>query len=196
MTFPPVNRKHHILGRILSYLDFLRSCHSFPKFHRCSGMRDPCDTPQHHRSIEFLADLEGVNHKILRFLAIARFQHGYFSKLCVITIVLLILRAVKLGIIRCNNHKASTYPRITQGHQGIRRHVYPNMLHGCHGPRPCKGRPHGHFQGYLFIRRPFGIDFGILLRHRFQDFRARCSRIGRSKSCPCFIGSPGNGLIS
>jgi len=61
----------------------------------------------HHRRIEPLAEVEGVRHKIVGFLAVAGLEHGYFGQPGIVAVVLLSLRAVGAGVVSADNDQAA-----------------------------------------------------------------------------------------
>jgi hypothetical protein len=73
----------------------------------------------HDRGIEFLAEIEGMGHEIVRFLAVAWLQHGHLGQLGVMAVILLSLRAVRPRVIGADDHQAGGDAGGGSGHERI-----------------------------------------------------------------------------
>ena len=71
----------------------------FVHLHYRLAMRDSCGASKEHRGIEFLTDLESPFHEVMGFVAVTGLQHGYFGEGGIMSVVLLVLRAMHTRVI-------------------------------------------------------------------------------------------------
>ena len=142
-------------------------------------MRHARGQAQNDRRIVFFGKFEGELGKIFRLLAVGRLQHGHFRADRGQAGILLVLRREYGRIVRHGDDEAAVHARIRGGKERVARHVEADVLHGNDGASPLYGRADAHFQGHLFVRRPFAVYFGKA-RELFRDFRGRRSGISGS----------------
>ena len=132
-------------------------------------MTDPGGGPEDHRKTELLGEGEGVPHHIVRLLDRCRVEAGEPGKVRVAPGVLLVLGTVRKGVVCGEDDKPAGHPGVCARHQGIGRHVQPDVLHGAECPEaaPCSGER--VLEGDLLVCGPLHGEGTLLLRPEDVD---------------------------
>ena len=138
-----------------------------------TAVRDARDEPHHHGNVQLFRQLERLENHVVAFLLVARLQAGNQRELGEIAAVLLVLGGVHARVVRHRQHKAAVGARDRGVHEGIGRHVEPDVFHAHQ--RALTGPTHAKrlFVGDFFVGRPEGVDVAVLtgaLLDEFEDF--------------------------
>ena len=126
-------------------------------------MADTGGGPEDHRQTELLGEGEGVPHHIVRFLDRCRVQAGEPGEVRVAPGILLVLGAVREGVVGREDDEPAGDPGVCARHQGIGRHVQPDVLHGAECAEAAPGGGERVLEGDLLVRGPFHGERALLL---------------------------------
>ena len=163
--------------------------------HKPLGVGDAGGGVVHHRRPKSLAQFKGHPDELLGLLGIAGFHHGHLGHAGEEARVLLVHRAVHIGIVGHQHHEPGVDARIGQGHEGIRGHVEPHVFHGHHRAQATQRRPHSLVEGHFLVDRPLSADL-VALGQVLQHLCAGRARIACCKDHPGLPGSPGDGRVA
>ena len=153
---PSVARHHHVFAAVNAIRGRLNRLlgRALAQFDEGVGMADAGRNPHHHRPVKLLAQRQRHPDQVFGLLAVAGLQARDAGKLGIVTVVLLILRAVHVGIIGGNDDQPRLHARHRDIKERIGRHVEADVLHHRHRPAAGISSADGDVQGHLFIRRP------------------------------------------
>ncbi len=151
---------------------------------------------QEHGHVEALADLHADLDEVLAILAVGRLEHGDLGEAGVVAIVLLVLAAVQLGIVRADDDEAADHAGVGQGHQGVGRHVEPDVLLRAEGARAAEGGAGRHLEAHLLVGGPLHVHLGHQLGDRLEDLRAGRARIARAQMDTGLAAAQRHGLVA
>jgi len=153
-----MDRQSHPPGGIFDEMPRPGRWPDVSNLHIRSGMRDPGGGAEHYRDIELLRELKGIGCHLPGLGRILGIETGNAGKLGIATGVLLVLGGMAVGIIGADHHQSGSHSQIGQGHEWIRGHIQPHMLHGGGGPPAGPGGSCRHLQGHLLVHRPFHMQ--------------------------------------
>ena len=147
------------------------------------------------RHLVFLAQFETGRYHVVGFLRIGRLEQQALGELRERAVVLLVLRGMHAGVVGVDDHHAADGADVGEGHQGVHRHVEPNVLHGDQRADAGEGSTHADFHGDLLVDRPFAVDGALEFSHVLHDFGGRRAGIGGGHAAAGAVGGPGDGLV-
>ena len=191
-----IHREHHVFLNVIVEREVsIRYNPTLIYINHGFGMGDASCAANEYRGIELFADIKGVLHQVVGFLAVAGLQNRHLGQLGIMAIVLLVLRAVYSGVVSVYDDQPGIDPCNSSRHKRVARHVKPHVLHGCHGAYAGVRSTQRHFHSHLFIGRPFCV-YVFKLSQIFQYFGARSSRIGGSYFYTCVISTKCESFVS
>ena len=190
--------RHSRHSDIFLYIFFVRFVFSFfplSNGNDSSGMGNPGIGTHQNRRIVFFAQFIRVFHKVFAFLRVCRLQHRNARAFSMVTGILLILAGVASVIVGYQDNQTAGNACVSSRVKRIRRHIQSYMLHTGKGSGSSDTRADRDFCAYLFVGRPFHMDF-IIPGRRFRHFCTWSSRVGGNHLYSCFISASREGFIS
>ena len=162
----------------ISHVRLVRDLLALAQLNFALGVRKAGRRPDYDRGVELLADLIGVFNVIFCLLGVRGLQAGNRRRAAHHSGVLLVLGAVKAGIIRHDCDQSAITADVRERIQRVRRHIQSDHLHGAERSHTADGSADRHLCGNFLVGRPLRVNAGILYQF-LADLRAGRAGIGR-----------------
>ena len=160
-------------------------------------MADPGGGAEDDRQAELLGEGEGVPYHIVRLLNRCRVEAGKPGEVRVAPGILLVLGTVREGVVGGEDDEPAGHPGVCARHQGIGRHVQPDVLHGAECALPAPGGGERVLEGDLLVRGPLHGEGPLLLHPEDVDhFGGRRAGIAAGKIDVCLQACVSDALVS
>ena len=148
-----------------------------------------------HRRIELLGDLIRQLRKRQRFRCVRRFEHRQLCRNGIVPRILLVLRRVHARVVRHTDDKTAAHTGIGQRKQRVGCDVQADVLHAAEAAVACQTCAERSLHRYLFVRRPFCVNFRIF-GCAFRDLRAGCAGIAGDKAASGLVQAARSSLVA
>ena len=187
-------RHHHKFGNIL-FIGNRRECLPLRRLHHALRVRNAGAHFEKHRRVKFFGYLIRQLCERQRFRRVRRLKHRQFCRNGVMARILLVLRRVHTCVVRHADDKSAAHTGIGQRKQRVCRNVQADVLHAAEAAVACQTCAERSLHRYLFVRRPFCVNFRIF-GSAFRDLRAGCAGIAGDKAASGLVQAARGSLVA
>ena len=187
-------RHHHKFGNIL-FIGNRRECLPLRRLHHALRVRNAGAHFEKHRRVKFFGYLIRQLCERQRFRRVRRLKHRQFCRNGVMARILLVLRRMHTCVVRHADDKSAAHTGIGQRKQRVCRNIQADVLHAAEAAVACQTCAERSLHRYLFVRRPFCVNFRIF-GSAFRDLRAGCAGIAGDKAASGLVQAARGSLIA